>query len=287
MKDTEKSDLRSRLSEALRTDQDLQGIVLSDADLTSLDFTGANLRGAFIDGCDLRKSNLCEVNLQDAFAAGALLQNSDLVRAELNGTVFSGASLENAKLLAFSLSFGRVPINLTAESFGQATLFKRPHIDETEPSFSEHTYRALKAYFLALGDYESASWAAYSEKLMQKKTHWEDGRYLDWAVSALFGAACGYGERPVRAITFSTIVILIYAAMYFLAGLIQVSATHSSIGAWDSLYFSACSFVGVSFGEFIPTASRVSRLCVVSECFGGLFAFGLFIFTLTKRYVAR
>ena len=285
--DAEKQKLRERLADALRSKVDLRGIILTNAELDHFDFTGADLSKAFFNGSDLHGCKFIDANLRGAFFGGATLKGADLTRAELDRAVFTGANLEDVFLLGYSIRLGRVPINLTMECFGRQGLFKRPHIDESEPPFAQHTYRALKTYFLNDGDYDSASWASYCERLMQRKHSWTQKNYVNWAISLVFSAACGYGEKPRRVFGISIGIILLYALLYYGLHLINPAGPPRSATLWESVYFSALTFTGVTFSEFLPATNAIARVLVTTESFGGIFALSLFVFTLTKRYVAR
>jgi hypothetical protein len=284
--DAERQRLRERLADALRSGEDLKGIVLTRAELENFDFAGANLSGAFFNGCNLSKSKFIETDLTRAFFGGANLENADLTRAELHGAVFTGTKLKDVRLLAYSIRLGRVPINLEMRCFGEKRVFKRPHVNESNPFLAEPTYRALKIYFINDGDYDSASWASYCERVMQRKTLWQRKHYIDWLLSLLFSAVSGYGEKPSRAFTASLSVVVLYAFLYWGFRLVTTN-TGENIKFFDALYFSALTFSGMSFSELIPHSNIVARLLVTTEAFGGIFALSLFVFTLTKRYVAR
>lgn len=285
--DAERQSLKERLAAALRSREDLRRIVLTGADLQGFDFTGADLSEAFFNGCNLSNCKFVDTNLRRAFFGGANLTNADMTRAELNGAVFSGAQLEGIHLAALSISLGRTPINITMRSFGDYGFRRRPHIEEHQPYFAEATYRALKTHFLKEGDYDSASWASYCERLMQRKVLWQRKNYLKWLTSLLFSAVCGYGEKPKRVFLTSLAIVFLYALIYKSLNLIAYVGNPNIVTWTDSLYFSALTFSGMSFSELVPHANPFSRLLVTSEAFGGIFALSLFVFTLTKRYVAR
>jgi uncharacterized protein YjbI with pentapeptide repeats len=287
MTELERQSLKDRLSTTLRTSKDLSKIVLSYADLANFDFTGVNLSEAFLHGCDLSNCSFVEANLYRTFLGNANLTNADLTRAELDHAVFSGANLTGVILLAYSLSFGRIPINLYKRSFGKEGLFQRPHINEDEPGPTEATYRALKAHFISVGEYDSASWASYCERLMQRKYQWEKKNYLGWSTLLLFGAISGYGEKPIRPIISSVFIVGGYAVIYKVFNLVALSGANSPINWLDALTFSFATFCTYSFQDLTTKAAEVARITVATEAFTGIFALGLFVFTLTKRYVAR
>ena len=282
----EQNRLIERASKLLRATHSLKGIILTGVDFRGFDFSGSDLSNTFMDRCNLSNCKFVDSNMERAFLAAANLEDGDLTRANLNGTVFSGAKLYNVKLAAMSISLGRKPINLYQECFGKDTIWSRPHIDESEPYFAHATYRSLKAYYSGLGDYDSASWASYSERLMQRKAMFASHQYLRWTISLLFGGLCGYGERPLRAFVTSGMFILLFSAIYYYGGLVR-DMSDGILSPIDATYFSASVFIGYSYSDLAPQSSEICRLLATLEAFLGVFQFGLFIFTLTKKYVAR
>jgi hypothetical protein len=194
----ERVDLQDRISTMVRAKTPLRGIVLTGANLASFDFSGVDLSSALLDRCNLSKCNFTEANLRDTYLGWSSMERCDLKRAELAGTVFTCARLWNCNLLAYSISFGRTPINLGSSSFSPRKPLGRPKIYESYPPTARATYQALKRYFNAEGDYESASWASYCESRMRRKKLWMEKRRVRSLLNGLFGLVCGYGEKPVR-----------------------------------------------------------------------------------------
>lgn len=282
--EAERKDLRERLYSSLRSSGNLSKIVLTGADLKNFDFTQANLSQAFLNGCNLQSCKFIDANLNKAFLGGANLVDADLTRVRMQGTVLTGASLEGIRLLAYSIRMK--PVNLCMENFGKNSLLSRPHLNEQEPYFAEASYRSLKAYFSADGEYDSASWAAYCERLMQRKVFWERKYYFQWLISFLFSVTCGYGEKPLRSFFASVVIVILYALLYKVFGLI-ILTTGAGIKFIDAMSFSFATFCGFSLPDLVPQGNSMARLLTTTEAFLGIFALGLFIFTLTKRYVAR
>jgi hypothetical protein len=215
------------------------------------------------------------------------LEGANLTRAKLDGAVFSGAKLNGCKLLAYSISFGQVPINLASSSFAPKGKISRPKIDERDPFTATATYRALKRHFVTEGDYESASWASYCESLMKRKRLWRERKWFRSIGSAFFGAICGYGEKPIRVLVCDVAVIVVFAGLYKFLNAIPHPVVTGATTPVRALYFSAATFSAYSFADEIPRESGWVRLLISSESLIGVMLLGLFLFTLTKRYVMR
>jgi len=286
--ETEQKNLKERLKQLLRKQKDLKGIVLTGADLTGFDFRDVDLSYAFMDKTKCKKADFSEANLEATYFGWADLTEATFARTNLGGTVFSIARLHNAYITATSISHGRKPINLKHNSFRKYWIYGSAKVNETvNKGAAKATYQALKSLFTANGDYDSASWAAFKEKVLERKTFWEDKRYIKWFNSFIFGAFCGYGEKPFRVILFSIFLIMIYSAAYFNLDLLTDKSDTYISNWWDSIYFSLCTFCTVSYGDIIPNSNLTSRMISASESFVGLFTTGLFIFTLSRRFVAR
>jgi hypothetical protein len=103
--------------------------------------------------------------------------------------------------------------------------------------------------------------------------------WLEWAVA-------GFGYRPERVVAFNFILILLYAAIYLLAGGVRSTLPQfpaESLGSrWlNSVYFSGVTFLTVGYGDFVP--SPHIRLIALSEAFIGFFMMGLFVAVLANR----
>jgi uncharacterized protein YjbI with pentapeptide repeats len=283
----EKTKFKERISQILRTNKNLSGLVLTGAELQSFDFSGVDMSDTFIDQCNLSNAKFVETNLSNAYLGWSNLENADLIRAELDGAVFTKANLFNIKLVACSMSFGRVPVNITKNSFKNSKLFKRPKVDESDPYPVEATYRALKAQFIGVGDYDSASWAAYCERLMQRKKYWKFKNYFKWLSSLIFGSISGYGEKPLRIFWLVLSIISLYSFLFFISGVLLQSSDKSVSSLSQSIYFSATTFCTMTVPGLEIKQTLFGMFLVSSEAFLGLISLSLVIFTLTRRYVAR
>ena len=283
----ERQGLIERLASCLRDKKELKGIVLTGANLSGMDFTGTDLSEAFLNHCNLSNCKLIDANLMKAFLQGANFENADLTRTNIMGAVFTHANLFNVKLLAYSFTTTRPPINLSLQSFGSQRVFGRQQINESVPYFAEPTYRALKSYFVSNGDYDGAGWASYCERLMQQVNYRKKKQYLQWFPLMTFNILCGYGEKPYRVIAWSSVMIFAYAIAYRVFGLIIYDNSSTSISWIDSLSFSMATFCTLTFPDLLPINDSIARFVMASEAFCGIFSLGLFVFTLTKKYVSR
>jgi hypothetical protein len=93
----------------------------------------------------------------------------------------------------------------------------------------------------------------------------------------------GFGERPLRIIATSLVVILIFSLFYFNSSIQDATGNYI-----NSLYFSVVTFTTLGFGDITPLKSDGSfyKLLVASEALMGAFCMGLVVagFANKSRY---
>jgi|GEM_PF-7123254 len=96
---------------------------------------------------------------------------------------------------------------------------------------------------------------------------------LNW----LLGLSCGYGEKPYRTLSFSLLIVLVYAVVYLV--MLDSSPTDTPFGY---LLFSFQSFNAIILGVDTEPFSEIPSFIAASQGFVGAFMIGLFVFTLTR-----
>lgn len=304
------------VKEAIETEV-IAGHSLAGAFLRQANFGGTFLRsGVNLAKADLRYANLSQAHLSYASLNGANLkfanfESADLSDADIRDAAFSFARLCNTKFR--NNDFLNVK-GLRKESFRGWPLRIIPlcRISELYPDQSEPIYRALIKYFGEQGDLDSASWAAYKacvvhHKLLRASLSFkkillemmmED--YFDnlssfsrkvitiskfcrllvqLLLSYLSRFTFGYGEKPLRVLTTSALVIFTYSIVFA-----HLNALSES-GFRSALYFSLVTFTTLGYGDIIPNPQF--RLVAASEAVFGLLLVGLFLFTLARRGTGR
>ncbi|MEG0010345.1 MAG: potassium channel family protein [Aeromonas sp.] len=200
--------------------------------------------------------------------------------------------------------------NVRAKSF-DATM-EHTNLDKVQVVYNENgridhseaskLYRNAKRIFSSVGDTVDAGDAYYQEKLHEMKSlasprelfkeSWlRSGPLKKGMLSLLCYLKCaskfisfitwGFGERPIRSLLMSMVVILLATLTYFLA---PESVTHGHLGR--SLYFSIVTFVTLGYGDISQTSSPLQLLSAI-EAFSGMFLTGLFLAgfaSKTKQY---
>jgi len=97
----------------------------------------------------------------------------------------------------------------------------------------------------------------------------------------------GYGERPIRILVASVIIILLCAVLYVLpgAGIVCRDMNWDKPGLIDGLYFSITTFTTLGFGDIYPNPDYLpTRALAMLEALSGACLMALFVVSLAKRY---
>jgi uncharacterized protein YjbI with pentapeptide repeats len=94
----------------------------------------------------------------------------------------------------------------------------------------------------------------------------------------------GYGERPVRVMIASALIILLCAFFYAQPGSLVYLGRYTEHSFLQGLYFSTITFTTLGYGDFYPAANGFSRYLAMAEAVSGAFLMALFVVCLAKRF---
>ncbi|MHC4387828.1 MAG: potassium channel family protein [Planctomycetota bacterium] len=100
----------------------------------------------------------------------------------------------------------------------------------------------------------------------------------------------GYGERPVRVLFASALIIVLCAFFYALPGSLSHSGAEETLildgvqSFLQGLYFSTITFTTLGYGDLHPTPDGLSRLVAMVEAVSGGCLMALFVVCLAKRF---
>lgn len=94
----------------------------------------------------------------------------------------------------------------------------------------------------------------------------------------------GYGERPVRLLVASMLVIVLCAFFYSGAGALLYRGTAAEGSFLQSLYFSTITFTTLGMGDLHPEPGHFTRYVAMLEALAGACLMALFVVSLAKRY---
>jgi hypothetical protein len=97
----------------------------------------------------------------------------------------------------------------------------------------------------------------------------------------------GYGERPVRVLAASVLIILV-CGLFYSSPYAEISY-RAYLGApvrfMDGLYFSTITFTTLGFGDMYPAYDHLlTRFIAMAEALSGACLMALFVVSLSKRY---
>jgi len=104
----------------------------------------------------------------------------------------------------------------------------------------------------------------------------------------------GYGERPVR-VLFASVLVILACAFYFSSPLaivfdrldsdVRAASELNQLDFMDGLYFSTITFTTLGFGDMYPAPTHFATRCVAMlEALSGACLMALFVVGLSKRY---
>lgn len=100
----------------------------------------------------------------------------------------------------------------------------------------------------------------------------------------LFGKLLfGYGERPVRVLVASVIIIFACAFIYTMPDMLASRGQAPVPSFMNGLYFSTITFTTLGYGDLYP-ADNHCRIVAMSEAISGGFLMALFVVCLAKRF---
>ena len=336
--DDDKSDVLSQplhiesdepLVESVFRGADLTGVTkLAGRNLTNCDFSDTNLRHADLSETDLSDSTFQGANLMGANLSDSILQNVDFSDADIQdanlmdvdarGATFEAANLENASLVRanlrnanlvdtklYEVAFSDTWINAGTD-LGDRTIYEKEHdleIDRDHQSVERDeaaawTYRALEQLARENALPKRTREFYVREKDARRRSAWELGDYQRAIKAEASRWVMEYGSNPWRIVSFSTIVILLSAFLYPIAGGIEdtageVAITYSLDDPTEaplsyltsvyltSLYFSVVTFATLGYGDIRPVGAWGRGLATVETILGSLLI-ALLVFVLSR-----
>jgi len=190
--------------------KDYSGKDFSDQQIPHGDLIHANFQRGTLRRCDFSSRDLSHADFSD----------TDLYRADFSGsklytTIFRNADLTRtvftkAQLYGIRISGADVTRSIFDRIVYEEVIATKPEDYEK----ASDVYITLKRAFKDHGDIETAAHYYYRQRVCQRKSMPNKFRrffellFLDWLI--------GYGEKPVRSIYWSAVIIVIFAMSYFL-----------------------------------------------------------------------
>jgi hypothetical protein len=297
---------RANLTGANLVRANLRGIDLVDSDLSGADLGYADLREANLIWANLSGAHLREANLSDARLVFATLHGAGFARCDLRGAVLTHARMNPATLLGNIQLDARTRLrdiawngaSLTQIDWAQTSRLG----DEIQERFvaAEHgrqtamlpprweaaarTYQQLAVVLREQGVSDAAARFAYRSQVLQRRVLRQQGHLLRASGSWLLDLVSGYGYKPMRSFITYLLVIVSFAALYFMLR----ESVSPALTPVDALIFSVTSFHGRGFapGEVVSLHNPLTILAACEAVLGLLIEI-TFIATFTQRFFAR
>lgn len=267
------------------------GFQLAHCDLAGINLVNAGESTGFdILACDLYRSDL-----RDAHLFAINLRGSSLMKADLRGANLHCADLRDCNLLGVKLAGAQLANikwgeKVLQEKLGEQALKAGDNaaaLDLYEQA--EEVYRMLRLQLERDGLFEEAG-LFYSKEMVARRKQlprFSYARYLSKSVDMF----CGYGEKPLRVISFSIVFIMLWAVLYFSFGIqhgaetVAFSMAHSvfenMMDFLSCLYFSVVTFTTLGYGDLTPAG--IVRLFSAFQAFVGSFTMALFVVVFVKK----
>lgn len=269
--------------------------------MSGFSLKGANLEGINLvnyqghDGFDLSYADLYRTNLKGAHLFRVDFHRASLMKADLHMANLHCANLKDANLLGINLRRAKIDHIKWGDNILQEKQAiqaeKQGVLDQAKDYFeqSEEIYRILRKANEEQGLFETAGNFFYREIVMRRRQlPYYSLRRLFSKIVDLF---CGYGEKPMRVVLFSLLLIISCSFLYFGIGIefhnqiiafnIHSSLTQNLLNYAQCMYFSAVTFTTLGYGDFIPLG--IVRPIAAIEAFTGSFTIALYVVVFVRK----
>jgi hypothetical protein len=282
------SNVKDLLEQRVKTFEPVKNFNLSQANLENINLVNSgHHEGYKLHNCDFYKTNLAHSHCFKVDFSG-----SSLMKANFEGANLHFANFQNCNLLGTNFEHARLENviwdkDIIQEKKANITKNLEEKIDLYQQS--EEIYRNLRRTCEFDGLFETAGWFFQKEMKMRRKQMplFSSKRFI----SKLVEFSCGYGERPLRIVVLSALVILLFTCIFFITGLtysnevIQISMESSMqkniSDLLNTLYFSVVTFTTLGYGDILPLG--ISKLFAGIEALLGGFILALFVVVFVKK----
>lgn len=287
----EGEDVKQRLEAWAATGKPMIGFCLKRANLQDIKLINEGQKS----GLNLAYADLYRANLRSAHLFHIDLHGASLMKAHVEGANLNCANLEETNLLGTQFKHTKIEhINWGDKLKQEYTALVAEKQNDCVQALdyfeqAEEIYRNLRRISEDKGLTEQAGYFFHREMVMRRYQipRYSSRRFISKVVDLL----CGYGEKPLRVLFFSLLIICVCASLYFILGIqgsqsiIQFNAHLSwrdNISSFiNCLYFSIVTFTTLGYGDISPVG--VSRIIAAIQAFTGSFTTALFVVVFVKK----
>ncbi len=281
-------EVRASLELRAKTGLPMEGFILRGVNLDHVDLVNHDgkepyrLINSDLSRASLSHGHLYRVDLSGSRLLKANLSYANLHRADLAGCNLLGVNLKNA--LLEHVHWGR-------RLYQEEQAERHPEQAVELYQEAEETARNIRRHCENQGMTSVAGRFYYQERVLQRRQMPRFSRYrlLSWLVDKI----SGYGESPLRVISFSLVLILSCSFIYLFGGLqgdgkvLRFDHNQdfaSNLHHWlDCLYFSVVTFTTLGYGDLTPVGP--SRIVAACEAFTGSFSLALFVVIFVRKMI--
>jgi hypothetical protein len=220
-KDIDKSgtDVKQRLEEYAQAGGMLRGILLSRAQLQSIDLVNHHNKS----GYDFSYADFYHANLNNAHMFNINMQHSSIMKADLRDANLNCANLEGTNMLGVKWAGSKFENVKIGKKLKQEILAKHETLQGNQKTSvdyleqAEEIYRDLRKHAEHEGIFTLSGYFIQKELTMRRL---QLPRYsMKRSISKMVDLFCGYGEAPLRIIGLSMAIIFVCAIIYAFTGL--------------------------------------------------------------------
>jgi len=287
-KNNEKENVKELLEKRVKTFEPIKKFNLSQTNLENINLVNSgHHEGYKLQNCDFYKANLSHAHCFKVDFSG-----SSLMKADFTGANLHFANFQNCNLLGTNFEHARLENVIWDKEIIQEREAKLTQNEDDKIDLyqqSEEIYRNLRRTCESDGLFETAG--KFFQKEMQMRRKQMPLLSSKRFISKLVEFSCGYGERPLRIVILSALVILLFSCVFFVTGLnyggetiqLSVDATISQniLDFSNALYFSVVTFTTLGYGDVLPIG--ISKLFAGIEALMGGFILALFVVVFVKK----
>jgi len=282
---------KDKLEEWARSGKSMEGFSLKFAKLGNINLVNSDAK----DGYDLSDADLYHADLSGAHLFRLNMSGSSLMKSDLSGANLNCANLTNVNLLGTIFANTKIEHTKWCDEIRQEKEAEKALRNESRDAArdlheqAEEIYRNLRKATESRGQFENAGHFFYKEMIMRRRQL--DRWTLPWFFSKLVDIFCGYGEKPIRVVSFSLAVIFICGLFFAVIGIqyngniiamrIEYGVAQNFINLLDCIYFSVITFTTVGYGDMTPFGW--SKPVAGFEAFIGSFTLALFVVVFVKK----